>query len=149
MSLKNTGITHPVVIDVVSGEIKAVDWKRGTADRLEMLPVKDSIVAIADESYFDWPVLPEAPSSLKVNLSDDRATLTWDVHGGDPTGVVVERKVSGGEPSHWEKVTTLPVAAKEYTDSGLKEAHSVAYRVHATNSNGSSAYSNIVRITSH
>jgi len=149
VSLKNTGITHPVVIDLVSGEIKAVDWKRGTADRLEMLPVKDSIVAIADESYFDWPVLPEAPSSLKVNLSDDRATLTWDVHGGDPTGVVVERKVSGGEPLQWEKVTTLPVAAKEYTDSGLNEAHSVAYRVRASNSNGSSAYSNIVRITSH
>jgi hypothetical protein len=149
MLLKNTGITHPVVIDVVSGEIQRVDWKRGTSDRLEMLPVKDSIVALADESYFDWPVLPEAPSSLKVNLTDDSARLTWDVHGGNATAVIVERKVSGGKPSQWERVTILPVTAKEYTDAGLKEAHSVAYRVRTTNSNGSSAYSNIVRVTSH
>jgi hypothetical protein len=148
MSLKNSGITNAVVIDVVSGEIQPVMWKEGTTDTLEMLPVKDSIVAIADESYFDWPVLPEAPSSLKVNLTDDGAKLTWDVHGGDPTGVIVERRVYGREPSQWEKVTTLPVRAKEYTDSTPKKAQSVAYRVRATNSNGSSAYSNIVRVTS-
>jgi len=38
LSLKNTGITHPVVIDVVSGEIRPVTWKQGTTDTLELLP---------------------------------------------------------------------------------------------------------------
>ena len=149
MSLRNTGITNPVVIDVVSGEIRPVTWKQGTTETLEMLPVKDSVVAIADDSYFDWPVLPEAPSSLTVNLTDGNATLTWDVHGGDPTGIMVERKIIGGEPSQWEKVTTLPATAKEYIDSTVKKARSAAYRVRATNSNGSSAYSNIVRVRWH
>ena len=69
LSLKNTGITHPVLIDVVSGEIRPVTWKQGTTDTLELLPLKDSIMAIADENYFDWPVLPEAPSSLNVSVA--------------------------------------------------------------------------------
>src|SRR5258708_30417119 len=38
----------------VSGEIKPVEWKRGTTDTLEALPVTDSIMAVADENYFDW-----------------------------------------------------------------------------------------------
>jgi hypothetical protein len=147
ISLKNTGIMHPVVIDVVSGEIKPVEWKQGTSDTLEMLSLKDSIVAIADEDYFDWPVLPEAPSSLKAVVSGKGAHLTWDVHGGDPTSIVVERRIVGASSAHWEKITTLPASAKQFADSAVKKGQSVAYRVRAENSNGSSAYSNIVRVT--
>lgn len=140
MSLKNTGIVNPVVIDVTSGEIKPAKWKQGTSDTLEMLPVKDSIVAIADGSYFDWPVLPEAPSSLRVNVSGSGAKLTWDIHGGDPANVVVERRI---ERKGWEKIATLPATTREYRDSSVK-GEGVAFRVSATNANGSSAYSNIV-----
>jgi hypothetical protein len=57
LSLKNTGITHPVLVDVVSGEIKPDVWKQGTTDTLEALPIKDSIMLVTDEHYFDWPVL--------------------------------------------------------------------------------------------
>jgi hypothetical protein len=147
MSLKNTAITHPVVIDVTSGEIKPVEWKQGTNDTLEMLPVKDSIMAIADENYFDWAVLPEAPSSLRVALNGNSAKLTWDVHGGDPTNVIVESKIFGASDSgRWAPVTTLPATARDYTDASVKKGQSVAYRVRASNPNGVSAYSNIVRI---
>ena len=93
LSLKNTGITHPVLIDVVSGVITPVSWKQGTTDTLEALPVKDSIMAVADESYFDWPVLPEAPSSLNLSVTGNTAKLEWQIHGGSPTGVVVERGI--------------------------------------------------------
>jgi len=147
MSLKNTGIMHPVVIDIVSGEIKLAEWKQGTSDTLEMLPVKDNIVAIADEDYFDWPVLPEAPSSLKVKLSGNTSLLTWDVHGGNPTTIVVEHRMLGTEAARWERLATLPAPAKEFADSTAKKDQSVAYRVRAENTNGSSAYSNIVRVT--
>ena len=147
ISLKNTGIMHPVVIDVVSGEIKPAEWKQGTSDTLEMLPVKDSIVAITDENYFDWPVLPEAPSSLKVVVSGKGATLMWDVHGGNPASIVVERRSVGASSARWEKITTLPASAKQFADSAVKKGQSVAYRVRSENSNGSSAYSNIVRVT--
>jgi hypothetical protein len=146
LSLKNSGIQHPVVIDVVSGEIKPGLWKQGTTDTLEMLPVKDSIMVISDEGYFDWPLLPEAPSSLKAAISGNGVNLTWDVHGGNPTGIVIERRILAVQPGNWDKFTTLPATAGEYADSSIRRGQSVSYRVRAVNENGNSAYSNIVRV---
>jgi hypothetical protein len=147
LTVKNTGITHPLLIDVVSGEIKPLKWKQGTTDTLEALPLRDSVMAIADENYFDWPVLPEAPSSLNVSASGNAAKLSWEVHGGGPTGVIVERRndAKGGAPS-WEKVTQLSAATSAYTDTSYRAGQSVSYRVRAVNDAGNSAYSNIVRI---
>ena len=148
ITLRNTGITHPVLIDVVSGEIKPVEWKRGTTDTLEALPVTDSIMAIADENYFDWAVLPEAPSSLNVSISGNAAKLTWQVHGDDSIGLIVERQIgsSGQGRGRWDRLTTLAATATAYSDPGLKRGQAVAYRVRAANAAGESAYSNIARI---
>jgi hypothetical protein len=147
LSLKNTGITHPVLIDVVSGEIRQVKWKAGTTDTLEALPVKDSIMAVTDESYFDWPVLPEAPSSLNLAVTGNTAKLDWQVHGGGPTGIVVERRIEKGESTKtsWSRIAKLPATTTEYSDSSLKKGERFAYRVRAINGDGESAYSNIVR----
>src|SRR5215475_3273148 len=118
LTLKNTGIANPVLIDVVSGEIKPLKWKQGTSDTLEGLPLRDGVMAIADDGYFDWPVLPEAPSSLNVSASGNTAKLSWEVHGGGSTGVIVERRSDGkgGAPS-WEKVTQLSATATLYADT--------------------------------
>jgi len=147
LSLKNTGITHPVLIDVVSGEIKPVKWKPGTTDTLEALPVRDSIMAVADESYFDWPVLPEAPSSLKLSIAANSAKLNWQVHGGNPTGIVVERRIDEGDATQgsWSRIAKLSATASDYSDSSLKKGDRFAYRVRAINADGESAYSNIAR----
>lgn len=144
MSLKNTGITHPVLVDVVSGEIKPLEWKQGTTDTLELLPVKDSIMAVTDEDYFDWPVLPEAPSSLHVAAAANGAKLAWEVHGGGPNAIIVERQIGAGA---WNQLTKLAANASEFTDTGLKKGQQGGYRVRAVNANGSSAYSNIARMT--
>ena len=146
LSLKNTGISHPVLVDVVSGEIKSVSWKQGTTDTLEALPVKDSILAITDESYFDWPVLPEAPSSLEVKQAGGSIKLNWQVHGGNPTAVIVERRLEANDasPGKWERIAKLGANATDYTDSGTKGSLA-AYRVRAANADGESAYSNIAR----
>jgi hypothetical protein len=147
LSLKNTGITHPVLIDVVSGEIRQVKWKAGTTDTLEALPVKDSIMAVTDESYFDWPVLPEAPSSLNLAVTGNTTKLDWQVHGGGPTGIVVDRRIEEGESAKtsWSRIAKLPATTTEYSDSSLKKGERFAYRVRAINGDGESAYSNIVR----
>ena len=148
MTLKNTGITHPVLIDVVSGQIKTLKWKQGSTDTLEALPVRDSVMAIADESYFDWPVLPEAPSSLNVTASGSAARLSWEVHGGAATGIVVERRNDGkGSTPSWDKVDQLSASATTYTDVSYRAGQSVSYRVKAVNDAGTSAYSNIVRLS--
>jgi len=147
LSLKNTGITHPVLVDVVSGEIRPVRWKPGTTDILEALPVKDSILAITDETYFDWPVLPEAPSSLNLSVKGNTAKLDWQVHGGSPTAIVVERRIDDVDTAKgvWNRVAKLPPTATQYSDADLKKGERFAYRVRTINADGESAYSNIAR----
>jgi hypothetical protein len=146
ISLKNTGIQHPVWVDIVSGEIHPVQWKQGTTDTLEAVPVKDSIIAVTDDSYFDWPVLPEAPSSLEGTLAGNALKLTWQVHGGNPTAMVVERRVEDvNGRGTWDRIGKLGSDAAAYSDSTVKKGQRVAYRVRATNEKGESAYSNIVR----
>ena len=147
MSIKNSDIVHPVLVDVASGEIKPVQWKRDTSDTLDMLPVKDSIMAITDESYFDWRVLPEEPSSLEVSAVGNGAKLTWQVHGGDPTGIVVERQIGMQARGRWDRIAKLSASATHYIDPSPKDGQTSAYRVHAVNANGESAYSNISRIS--
>jgi hypothetical protein len=148
LSLKNTGITHPVLIDVVSGEIRPLAWKQGTTDTLESVPIRDSIMAVADENYFDWPVLPEAPSSLNVVAAGGTQKLTWQVHGGNPTGIVVERRIEDGKESRgaWKRIAKLAPGATEYSDSDVGKGQRAAFRVRAINADGESAYSNIARI---
>lgn len=149
LTIKNSGIEHPVLIDVVSGEIKPLSWKKGTTDKLEALPLRDSVMAIADESYFDWPVLPETPSSLTVVSEKDSLTLTWAVHE-ETKGIIIERQISEGSDTrvsgNWLKLARLAAATTVYADSGAPRGKSVAYRVRAFNDDGESAYSNIVRI---
>ena len=147
LSLKNTGITHPVLVDVVSGEIKPLQWKTGTTDTLEALPIKDSIMAITDENYFDWPVLPEAPSSLNLTLGGSTPKLAWQVHGGNPTSILVERRIEDGNArGNWERIAKLNSGAAEYADSSAKKGQHLVYRVRAANADGESAYSNVERI---
>jgi len=140
--LKNSGIREPVLIDVVSGEITALEWKRGTTDTIEALPVRDSILAIADASYFDWPVLPEAPSGLTAQPSGAGIALRWELHEGGATKVAIERR--GGNTGRWERIAT-PAAASQFTDTAPPQG-TVCYRVRAINNSGESAYSNIARV---
>jgi hypothetical protein len=141
-TLENTGIEHPVLIDVVSGEIRPLEWKEGTSNVLASVPVRDSVLAIADASYFDWNVLPEAPSSLRAQRGAGAVTLTWEVHGGNPAQSAVERRVADG---NWERLKTFPATTTEFTDSQAGRGE-VFYRVRALNDAGESAYSNVVRL---
>jgi hypothetical protein len=148
LTLKNTGIEHPVLIDVVSGDIKPLEWKKGTKDVLVSVPVRDSILAVADETYFDWAMLPEAPSSLSVSSKGNSLNLGWEVHNG-ATGMVVERRIfeASGQGGRWERIAKLSGNSTGYIDAGVARGQRVAYRVRAANEAGESAYSNIVRLS--
>lgn len=104
-------------------------------------------MAVTDESYFDWPVLPEAPSSLNLSITGNTAKLDWQVHSGSPTGIVVERRIdeTNGAKETWSRIAKLAATATEYSDSSLKKGARFAYRVRAINGDGESAYSNIAR----
>lgn len=143
LTLTNSGIKRPVLIDVVSGEISRLTWKSGTTDTLDGVPVGDRVMAIADESFFDWEQLPEAPSSLDVRDSGGSVELSWEIHGGGTTGVAVERR--RGNRGTWERVAKL-FAAKSYRDTDAPSGQTLCYRVRAVNEAGESAYSNIARV---
>jgi hypothetical protein len=147
MTLKGTGIEHPVLIDVVSGDIRPLEWKKGTTDTLENLRITDSIMAIADADYFDWPVLPEAPSSLNAAMEGGTVKLSWEVHGGDPQHIVVERRDDPAEGrGAWRRIAELPSTATDFADSKVAKGQPVSYRVRAVNGGGESATSNTVRV---
>ena len=101
-------------------------------------------MAIADESYFDWAALPEAPASLRCTRSSGRVRLVWDLPGRDIKGVVVERR--DGEHGEWRHTATLQGPITEHTDLPRAAARSVYYRVRAVSDAGESAYSNIVKV---
>ena len=148
LTLKNTGIPNPVLVDVVSGDIRPLQWKEGTTNTVDGLPIKDSILAITDADYFDWPVLPEAPSSLSVTTEASSAKLTWENHDGNPTKIILERLVEeSGARAMWQHHAEVGPSVTHFIDTSLKKGQRLAYRVSAANSDGKSAYSNIVRIT--
>ena len=101
-------------------------------------------MAIADEGFFDWEQLPEAPSSLDVQASGGSVDLFWELHGGGITGVAVERRT--GNRGTWERVAKLSADAKSYRDVGAPAVQTLCYRVRALNGTGESAYSNIARV---
>ena len=141
--IRNSGIKHPALIDVVSGEIHPVEWKAGTTDVLPNMPMRDTVLAIVDDDYIDWPVLPEAPSSLAASVSGGAIRLRWEVHGGDARNAVIERRA--GQAGSWSRIATQPVGTLEYVDSGAPASDTVCYRVRLANASGESAYSNVVR----
>jgi len=150
--VEGSGIRRPMLIDVDSGGVTPLAWKNESAGELGPVPVRDCVMAIADANYFDWTTRPEAPSSLSGTMAGGSPQLTWEIHGGDPAGVVVERRVDGGTtaagaaPGTWTKIASLPATALSYTDSALPDGARASYRVRAVNDSGESAYSNVVRL---
>jgi len=144
LQIKNSGIQKPVLIDLLSSRVTPLSWKAGTVDRVESLHFQDSVIAIADESYFDWPVLPEAPASLSIAVSSEKTILTWILSGLGTNGVVVEER--SGEEGKWQRAASLKGPMTKYTLTSVKGVGKVYYRVRAVNGNGESAYSNVVQV---
>ncbi len=130
VSVKNTGINHPVLVDVVSGEIKPVEWKHGTTGTLEMARRSRTAywpsptrATLTGRSCQKLPVRSTSP------FAGNTAKLTWQVHGGDITGIVVERQLGDALQTRgrWGRITQLPATATEYADPNLKK-QSYGYR---------------------
>ena len=146
MKIRNSGIKNPVLADITSGKRTKLSWRNGSDDSLRQLPLRDNVMAIADQSYFNWPELPEAPSELNASQTGRAVQLTWKVHGGRPEFVIIERRL--GRQGKWEKASKLSANTISFSDSeNSKNGKPVSYRVRAGNSAGSSAYSNVATLS--
>jgi hypothetical protein len=134
LKVPEDGLPNPVLIDVRTGSVVALPWKR---KGVLSIPLKDSIVAVADASYLEWPALPEAPAELRATREGSEVKLVWKTYG-QSTGVEVQRSVAYGP---WEKLATLKPGATEHSDAEPPAGH-VTYRVRAEGKNGPSAWSN-------
>ncbi len=145
LRISDSGIEHPVLVDVTSGERTPLSWKPGTTDTLERMPLFDGLMAIADESYFDWTELPEAASELTLAKEPEGLRLAWKMHAGNPESVSVERRI--GEHGQWRSVAILPAAETSFLDEQVShDKRPVSYRVLAENAAGHSAYSNVATL---
>jgi hypothetical protein len=136
--IRRSGIRHPVLIDVVSGEMHSMEWKPGTTDVLPNVPVRDTVFAVTDDDYIDWPVLPEAPSSLTAVGTASAVRLRWETHGGHPRDTIIERRA--GQDGKWSRIATQPASQLECLDANPSAGGLVSYRVRTANTNGESAY---------
>jgi hypothetical protein len=99
-------------------------------------------MAVADATYFDWPVLPEAPSDLTASKTPSGVKLGWALHGA-ASNTVVERRA--GNTGRWRRIAS-PGAVSTFTDTAPPRGGVLCYRVRAIGTQGESAYSNIVRV---
>lgn len=81
---------------------------------------------------------PAAPVMRRaVRVSDQEATIAWDMAGSQPyESIVLERSIDGGS---WAAAATLPGSATSASDSRLSPGHRYRYRVTARNSKGSAS----------
>jgi len=143
LRISGSGIQDPVLIDVTSGKLTQAAWKNGAEGTLDRLPLRDSVMAIADRSFFDWAELPEAPSDLNLKHSGSRVQIEWRMHKGNPEFVSIERRI--GAHGEWKALSRLGAKATSFSD--IPNAQDlVSYRVRAGNSAGNSAFSNIATL---
>jgi hypothetical protein len=144
MSLTGTGIAQPVLIDVDSDSVSRLAWDGSPDSVLRHIPVKDSVMAIADDRYFDWDVLPEIPAPLKVETRGPAAKLTWPPADAG-TRILVEHLANGLKG--WSEIQKLSGGVTSYQVNDAARTGNAAFRIRAANAFGRSGYSNIVTVS--
>jgi hypothetical protein len=99
VELGNADIEHPVLIDLDADEITTLEWDASSTGRLRHIPVRDSVLAIADRSYFDWQILPEVPSRLIATARSHSVCLHWAGGDDNPGAVLIESR--RGDSRRW------------------------------------------------
>ena len=129
-------IQNPILIDVRTGKVKPATWRDKDA-RTIAVDVRDSVTAVADASYLDWPQAPEAPAELVAKLSGGQVQLEWK--GYDKTGgFELQRSADWGA---WQKVAELKPGQTRCSEPSPRGKH-ITYRVRAVGQSVPSVWSN-------
>jgi hypothetical protein len=129
-------LQNPILIDVRTGKVTPVSWHDKDAKTIRV-GVTDSVIAIADASYLNWPDSPEAPSGLSAKESDGRVQLQWK-KDGEHRGFEVQRSVDWGG---WQKIAEVRSDQLRYSEPTPAGGH-ISYRVRALGTPETSPWSN-------
>jgi hypothetical protein len=143
VSLRNSGIVHPVLIDLDSDTVSPITWE-SESEHVLRVPVRDSLMAIADAAYFDWAVLPEIPGGLTAKQSGAIVDLKWQTELSGATSIVVEGRLT--QSSRWVGLARLPGNSSSYEVRDSKFLNHASFRIHASNQAGRSGDSNVAYV---
>jgi hypothetical protein len=101
------------------------------------------VVSGADEPA---TALPAAPDHLRGRASAHAAHLRFRDNSTDEDGFQLERSRDG---LSFARLATLPADDTDHVDPGLMPDSTYFYRVRAFNGAGTSAWSNVLQLTTH
>jgi len=85
---------------------------------------------------------PSTPTGLTVTIESASAIrMSWQNNSSNEASLELRRK-TGKAPPATKNITGIPAGTAAYTDEGLPVSTTYCYQVRATNSLGSSSYSN-------
>jgi hypothetical protein len=96
-------------------------------------------------------LLPAAPSSLRVTAAragfTDSVTLNWTDNANNETSFTIQRSTNATFTANVINTNNVPANAVTYTQTGVSRTTTFYYRIRAVNSVGTSAWSNVVNVT--
>jgi hypothetical protein len=135
MTITDKSITRPVLMDLRTGEVKELRWNN-RARRTVKVPVKDSVMVVADATFLDWSEVPLTPE-LEAKPSGEQVKLHWKPSSG-ALRYEVERS---DDFKSWHRIGEVTAPLADFSDKALSALRST-YRVRADSANGRSPWSN-------
>jgi hypothetical protein len=136
MTIEDKKITRPVLMDIRTGDIQVLSWADKTR-RTVRVPLKDSVMAVADAKFLDWSEVPLTPGGLVAERNREQIKLHWKPSAG-VSKFEVERS---DDFSPWHRVGEVKAPAAAFSEQA-SVAHHATYRVRATSATGVSPWSN-------
>jgi hypothetical protein len=136
MTVADASITQPVLMDIRTGDVRELRWN-DQAKRTVRVPLKDSVMAVADAKFLDWVETPQTPGELVAERSGEQVKLHWK-----PTRGALRFEVESSEDFKlWRRAGEVTAPLAEFSEKA-SDANRSTYRVRATNANGRSPWSN-------
>jgi FtsP/CotA-like multicopper oxidase with cupredoxin domain len=107
--------------------------------------------AYSNTASITLPAGPAAPSNLTATASrngfTDRVALTWTDNATNESSFTIQRSTNATFTANVVTVTGVPTNATSYTQTGVPRGRTFYYRIQAVNATGTSAWSNVVTVT--
>jgi hypothetical protein len=135
MTITDKSITHPVLMDIRTGAVQELRWD-DSARRTVKVPLKDSVMAVADAKFLDWLEVPLTPE-LEAERSGEQVKLHWKPSPG-ALRYEVERS---SDFESWHRVGEVTAPLTDFSEKASL-ARRATYRVRTESANGRSPWSN-------